>query len=507
MGQMRTARHVATTRSGMVKKPPAVRRAGLRAARPMGNHHLQSLLGGARIGRRNSSQEQEAHARSGTIADALAPLASAPRPAGAQGMALPHDVADEVGARLGSDLSHVRLHDDPGAARSASARAFTLGGNVVFGRGEYEPHSRAGRQLIAHELVHAAHAPHDNVLRREPDGPQGVVRMHFDGRELIVYDGETEKFRFRAESGRPVMLRSEDVKACGGDPVLETYMNNKRFVGIEDFGPIPEGTYSFSPKKIQNFTLGEQLEIMSKGLSHAPTTTGAGVIGGGDWGEGRVALKAVSLREGECGSAKTRHSFYLHGGWAGGSSGCIDIGTDFSTVAEWLADYKGTVKVTVKYEHSAPWVRGWTGFTGSLAYWRFGLGVEPSLGLGAEFQDEETRFLIQPQVDAVLKWAGGALKAGVRLEIPLNDKEQFVRLGLGGGFETRLFHALYAQLYGGYSFALTDPEATSSGAFLGTGLHYDFGPAQLGVVYDHLWATKNDPEAHRVFAKLGLWLF
>lgn len=223
---------------------------------------------------------------------------------------------------------------------------------------------------------------------------------------------------------------------------------------------------------------------------------------------GRWLTPVGKLKQGPCGNTNARSGFFLHGGWLAGSSGCIDIGTEFSTLADWLADYKQPITLTVAYEHGPPTVRGWTGFTGMLAYGRFGLGVEPTLGLGAEIQGESNRFLIQPGIDAVLRWAGGALKAGVHFDFALNDKEQFVRLGLGGGFETRLFRALYAQLYGGYSFALTDEELTGQGPYVGSGLMYDFGPAQLSVVYDHLWtAQEKDPEAHRVLAKLGLWFF
>jgi hypothetical protein len=60
-------------------------------------------------------------------------------------------------SRLGHDFSRVRVHADAkaaAAARSVNARAYTVGQDVVFGRGRYEPGSRAGRRLLAHELVH-----------------------------------------------------------------------------------------------------------------------------------------------------------------------------------------------------------------------------------------------------------------------------------------------------------------------------------------------------------------
>lgn len=59
--------------------------------------------------------------------------------------------------RFGHDFSQVRIHVDNRAANlanSINARAFTLSRNVVFGDGQYQPHSREGQRLMAHELAH-----------------------------------------------------------------------------------------------------------------------------------------------------------------------------------------------------------------------------------------------------------------------------------------------------------------------------------------------------------------
>ena len=59
--------------------------------------------------------------------------------------------------RFGSDFSAVRIHADPGVdeiARSLNARAFTIGGDIVFGQAEHNPASSAGLDLLAHELTH-----------------------------------------------------------------------------------------------------------------------------------------------------------------------------------------------------------------------------------------------------------------------------------------------------------------------------------------------------------------
>lgn len=60
-------------------------------------------------------------------------------------------------ARLGHDFSDVRIHTGPRAdesARSINAQAYTVGTDVAFRNGIYEPESPGGRRVIAHELTH-----------------------------------------------------------------------------------------------------------------------------------------------------------------------------------------------------------------------------------------------------------------------------------------------------------------------------------------------------------------
>jgi outer membrane protein OmpA-like peptidoglycan-associated protein len=59
--------------------------------------------------------------------------------------------------RFGHDFSKVRLHADARAAESAravNAIAYTVGSDIVFGMGRHQPATRAGRELLAHELTH-----------------------------------------------------------------------------------------------------------------------------------------------------------------------------------------------------------------------------------------------------------------------------------------------------------------------------------------------------------------
>ncbi len=59
--------------------------------------------------------------------------------------------------RFGHDFSKIRVHADTEAARSAEAvqaQAYTVGREIVFGAGRYDPRSASGRKLLAHELAH-----------------------------------------------------------------------------------------------------------------------------------------------------------------------------------------------------------------------------------------------------------------------------------------------------------------------------------------------------------------
>jgi len=72
---------------------------------------------------------------------------------------------------FGQDFSRIRVHDDAHAhdsARALDARAYAAGDHIVFGAGQYQPDTPAGRGLIAHEL---AHTVQQAGLALKADGP------------------------------------------------------------------------------------------------------------------------------------------------------------------------------------------------------------------------------------------------------------------------------------------------------------------------------------------------
>jgi hypothetical protein len=74
-----------------------------------------------------------------------------------------------MGDRFGYDFSHVRLHNDSFAARKSNelnAAAFTIGRDVFFNAGRYNPSSTSGRRLLTHELTHVVQQTHQSQIQR-----------------------------------------------------------------------------------------------------------------------------------------------------------------------------------------------------------------------------------------------------------------------------------------------------------------------------------------------------
>ena len=73
------------------------------------------------------------------------------------GQSLDGGLSSRMGAAFGHDFSSVRVHTNAEAAGlsdSLNARAFTIGSDIAFGPGEYQPGTLIGDALIAHELAH-----------------------------------------------------------------------------------------------------------------------------------------------------------------------------------------------------------------------------------------------------------------------------------------------------------------------------------------------------------------
>ena len=104
--------------------------------------------------------------RPGPVSAAVRAAAAPPRAAApdivprvlrSAGSPLPPTVRAQMEERFGRDFGSVRVHTGPLAETSAAAvdaLAYTVGSDIVFGRGQYQTNSPTGRNLLAHELTH-----------------------------------------------------------------------------------------------------------------------------------------------------------------------------------------------------------------------------------------------------------------------------------------------------------------------------------------------------------------
>ena len=82
------------------------------------------------------------------------------------------EVTNPTSAVTESDYSDVKIHTDAKAdqlSRQLGAKAFTVGNDIFFRSGEYEPNSQDGQKLISHELTHVTQQQQGTV---SDGGPQ-----------------------------------------------------------------------------------------------------------------------------------------------------------------------------------------------------------------------------------------------------------------------------------------------------------------------------------------------
>jgi uncharacterized protein DUF4157 len=73
------------------------------------------------------------------------------------GEPMPEVARQPLEQHFGADLGGVRVHSDGESAalnRELDAQAFTVGGDIFFADGKYNPSSSEGQGLLAHELTH-----------------------------------------------------------------------------------------------------------------------------------------------------------------------------------------------------------------------------------------------------------------------------------------------------------------------------------------------------------------
>lgn len=169
--------------------------------------------------------------------------------------------------RFGQDFSSVRIHADSKAnqlARSVNARAFTLGEDIVFAGGEYQPESKDGKRLMAHELTHVV---------QQVQAAARVERIEQDGER--VPDIENTQYTLM----RARQLQRQARRDSAPHPLDRFFLNNERQRRYAD-GKVMYILTSRPPGILQDIISAQESHTGStqqgirKTIAYNPATTG-----------------------------------------------------------------------------------------------------------------------------------------------------------------------------------------------------------------------------------------
>ena len=103
---------------------------------------------------------------------------------------------------FGADFSNVRIHTGSHAAqlsKELNAQAFTVGNDIFFNKGKYNPAAHSGKHLLAHELTHTLQqsGSHRRKIQKIPEDDS--YSLYSDARKEFA----STKIRLNAENCSP----------------------------------------------------------------------------------------------------------------------------------------------------------------------------------------------------------------------------------------------------------------------------------------------------------------
>ncbi|HJU75697.1 MAG TPA: DUF4157 domain-containing protein, partial [Gemmatimonadaceae bacterium] len=121
------------------------------------------------------------------------------------GRGLPERVRRDMENRFAAGFSDVRIHDDPHTHKSAfdlSARAYTVGSDIYFAKGQYRADSGQGLDLLAHELVHVMQQRSGRVSATASQG------LHASSAYALEREAEAVEKSFHSRASTNVVGRA-----------------------------------------------------------------------------------------------------------------------------------------------------------------------------------------------------------------------------------------------------------------------------------------------------------
>lgn len=187
------------------------------------------------------------------------------RQSGGSGQTLPTDVRKDLGPYVGFDPSRAKVHVGPAADRAArelGARAFTIGSDVFFKAGEYNPQGTEGKALLAHELTHVAQQTGQHGQRVDKHTRSGGQRMEHEAQqtESRVLAGVGSR-----ETRLNVRTFQKDIEAEGAEVTAEQHARVTRIgdVALARVGQLLDDRALGGPIRLMEIEVSLDLDSMT----------------------------------------------------------------------------------------------------------------------------------------------------------------------------------------------------------------------------------------------------
>jgi hypothetical protein len=216
---------------------------------------------------------------------------------GGAGAPLPASVRHQMEPKLGASLDGVRVHTDGESARTSQdlgARAFTVGSDVHFNAGEFNPGTKEGDRLLAHELTHVIQGQKSGVRRKEISEGEGGIEG--DKAKSTGESGDDESLEV-SEPGDPAEKEAD----ATGDDVAEDLHEGGDESGreekkIDQAAPAPVAAKRISPVSggPRIFRAEEKGPPPAPSTSQAPQQATSLVVSEIELGEGEQSIELKS---------------------------------------------------------------------------------------------------------------------------------------------------------------------------------------------------------------------
>ncbi|WP_103670593.1 DUF4157 domain-containing protein [Pseudanabaena sp. BC1403] len=264
--------------------------------------------------------------------EASSDLESSIQSARGRGQSLDKKLQRSMGQAMAADFSNVTVHTDSQSDqlnKSIQAKAFTTGQDVFFRQGEYNPNSKSGQELIAHELTHVVQQDANKIKRmmNEDESPKTIQKIVREVKEEKGWTGANY-----SEDWECINICNEVKQRISGWELCTV----SGYVLVAG-GIIPEGTRNGNTGGIENYWRFEMHVYLRNNDGELYDPTFERAIEEGD-------IEVGVKDEGMWGGEDTEFDYWrfdMGGGMVGtgGESGCFYLFPTEKLLIEAVADH------------------------------------------------------------------------------------------------------------------------------------------------------------------------